>query len=117
TLAPQSEALLAAYDWPGNFRQLVGTLRALLALAEPGQPVTPDLLPPEIHLGPLPVVSHPTSVRSAGAEPCRTARLEEMTKQAMRQTVTSCGGNVSEAARRLGINRSTLYRRLLYEEA
>jgi transcriptional regulator of acetoin/glycerol metabolism len=117
TLAPQSEALLAAYDWPGNFRQLVGTLRALLALAEPGRPVTPDQLPPEIHIGPLPVVSHPTSVQSDGAEPCRTARLDEMTKHTMRQTLTSCGGNVSEAARRLGINRSTLYRRLLCEGA
>src|SRR5262249_16207204 len=34
TLAPESVDLLARYDWPGNYRQLVGTLRALRVLAE-----------------------------------------------------------------------------------
>jgi len=117
TLAPQSEALLAEYDWPGNFRQLVGALRALLTLAEPGQPVTPDMLPAEIRAGALPAMSSPLSVPSADTEPCRIGRLDEMTKHTMRHTLASCGGNVSEAARRLGINRSTLYRRLLSEGA
>jgi transcriptional regulator of acetoin/glycerol metabolism len=112
-LAPQSEALLADYHWPGNFRQLVGTLRALLILAEPGSPLGPDQLPAEIRAvrsaGPTPV-----SIGPAGSERC-SERLDDVTKQTMRQTLAVCGGNVSEAARRLGINRSTLYRRLLSE--
>jgi sigma-54 dependent transcriptional regulator, acetoin dehydrogenase operon transcriptional activator AcoR len=43
-------------------------------------------------------------------------RLDEMTKQTMRQALAISHGNVSQAARRLGINRSTLYRRLLNEK-
>jgi transcriptional regulator of acetoin/glycerol metabolism len=116
TLAPQSEAVLAAYDWPGNFRQLVGALRALIILAEPGREVTPDLLPAEIRLAPLPVASPAPSTAPVLAA-CQTGRLDQMTKEAMRDTLRSCGGNVSEAARQLGVNRSTLYRRLLCEGA
>src|SRR4051794_31153253 len=35
-LLPETETLLAAYDWPGNFRELAGTLRALAALSDDG---------------------------------------------------------------------------------
>jgi transcriptional regulator of acetoin/glycerol metabolism len=38
--------------------------------------------------------------------------LEEIAEAAMRQALAECQGNVSAAAKRLGINRSTLYRRL-----
>ena len=115
TLAPESLQLLAHYDWPGNFRQLVGVLRALVVLAEPNDPLTPDRLPSEIRGAPAP------AVQPGGAGPCiapaamscETMRLDDMTTQTMRQALATSGGNVSAAARRLGINRSTLYRRLL----
>ena len=42
-------------------------------------------------------------------------RLDEMTKQTVRCALAISNGNVSEAPRRLGINRSTVYRRLLDE--
>jgi transcriptional regulator of acetoin/glycerol metabolism len=88
-------------------------LRALLILAEPGSPLRPDQLPAEIRAvhaaGPTPTRA---SIAPAGGERC-SERLDDVTKQTMRQTLAMCGGNVSEAARRLGINRSTLYRRLL----
>jgi transcriptional regulator of acetoin/glycerol metabolism len=35
-LAQECRAQLVNYEWPGNFRQLVGCLRAMLALCEPG---------------------------------------------------------------------------------
>ncbi|WP_018387087.1 sigma-54-dependent Fis family transcriptional regulator [Ancylobacter sp. FA202] len=100
TLSDACEARLAAYDWPGNFRQLAGTLRALAALADPFRPVGEDMLPPEILAAP------------AGTAPAGT--LDALTVEAMRQAVEACGGNVSQAARRLGVNRSTLYRRLFH---
>ncbi len=101
TLAEGCEARLAAYGWPGNFRQLAGTLRALAALAEPFLPVEEAMLPPDI-------VAAPTL--SAPAE----ATLDALTVEAMRRALDACGGNVSQAARKLGINRSTLYRRLFH---
>jgi transcriptional regulator of acetoin/glycerol metabolism len=57
------------------------------------------------------------SAPSAGVERLQISRLDEMTRQTVRRTLTACGGNISEAARQLGVNRSTLYRRLLGEGA
>ncbi|HEY9213031.1 MAG TPA: sigma-54-dependent Fis family transcriptional regulator [Ancylobacter sp.] len=100
TLSPECEQRLAAYDWPGNFRQLAGTLRVLAALAEPYQPVGEDMLPGDIT---------PDSVAPTPAP----GGLEDITLGAMRSALEACGGNVSRAARQLGVNRSTVYRRLL----
>ncbi|MNN74120.1 Limonene hydroxylase [compost metagenome] len=90
-----------AHAWPGNLRQLSACLRTLAALAEPGQPVDPQLLPVDVRAG---TVAAPT-LPASGA-------LEEIAEAAMRQALAECQGNVSAAAKRLGINRSTLYRRL-----
>ena len=97
----QARAALAAHAWPGNLRQLSACLRTLAALAEPGQPVGPQLLPADVRAG----------TPTAPAVPASGA-LEEIAEAAMRQALAECQGNVSAAAKRLGINRSTLYRRL-----
>lgn len=99
TLADETRARLLRHDWPGNFRELVGALRGLLALAEPQSRVGPELLSPEIGVA-APVVS-------AGER-----SLAEIQRAAMQATLESCGGNVSAAARQLGIDRATFYRRL-----
>jgi sigma-54 dependent transcriptional regulator, acetoin dehydrogenase operon transcriptional activator AcoR len=115
-LAAASLDLLAEYDWPGNFRQLVGTLRALVVLGEPNTTLTPERLPREVR-----DTCTPAANAASGSCVIRPAlcseikRLDEMTKQTMRQALAISDGNVSQAARRLGINRSTLYRRLLNE--
>jgi transcriptional regulator of acetoin/glycerol metabolism len=101
-LAPETLALLVAYDWPGNFRQLTGTLRTLAVLAGAEAVVTPDLLPPAI----MGRVARPPLPAVAGGG------LEDITLAAMQSAVTSHGGNISRAARALGIHRSTLHRHL-----
>ncbi|MEZ5840922.1 MAG: sigma-54-dependent Fis family transcriptional regulator [Hyphomicrobiales bacterium] len=95
---------IVAHDWPGNFRQLSGTLRALVALAgtEEGE-IGLDMLPADIAGG--------RDEAPAGA----ANDLEAITIAAMRRTLEEAGGNVSLAARRLGIDRTTLYRRLLWK--
>jgi transcriptional regulator of acetoin/glycerol metabolism len=107
-LAPACEAALAAADWPGNFRQLVGTLRALLALADPGGTVELDALPEGVAQKAPRAAAPP-----AAPAPEPSGRLDGIAREAMRAALDAAGGNVSEAARRLGISRSTLYRRCL----
>ena len=99
-------ARLAAFDWPGNMRQLLGVLRALMALGDAGATIGVDALPAEVRdaRAPLP------------APACRDERdvspLGKLERDAMQAALHACAGNVSEAARRLGVSRSTLYRRL-----
>ena len=104
-LAPESQRLLAAYEWPGNFRQLVAMLRALAVLAEPGQAISPEMLPAEVRESRSAVAAQPPVLLSAIA------------RDAMRSALAGSDGNVAQAARRLGVSRSTLYRRLLSNAA
>ncbi|WP_246725244.1 sigma-54-dependent Fis family transcriptional regulator [Beijerinckia sp. L45] len=106
TLSPDCAAALATYTWPGNFRQLVGSLRAMLALAEPDEELGLDALPSNLRA--------PRAAEVNGrAEHDDPARFDSIARDAMRNAVRASKGNVSEAARRLGISRSTLYRRCL----
>lgn len=105
-LTPEILAVLTAYHWPGNHRQLVGTLRALAVLADAGEVLEPATLPQEMresHAAPRPETPPWTE------EP---AALDKITLTAMRAALAAEQGNISRAARRLGIHRSTLYRRL-----
>jgi transcriptional regulator of acetoin/glycerol metabolism len=98
-------ARLAACDWPGNMRQLLGVLRALMALGEPGCAIGLDDLPVEVREAPFRT--------AAAADPAPPPEsLHALEHDAMRAALQACAGNVSKAARRLGVSRSTLYRRL-----
>lgn len=92
---------LSAHDWPGNYRELAAVLRMLKVLVDDGVALTTEDLPASLRQPPRSRVS-----ASAGA-------LEQTKAAAMREALAACGGNVSAAARRLGISRSTLYRRVL----
>lgn len=100
---------LVAYSWPGNVRELANVIeRAVVSLpAIPAQGMAPQLLRrslPELYAG------RP----DAAAPPSRNLRahLREVAYGQARQALDECGGNHDEAARRLGISRSTLWRRL-----
>lgn len=87
---------LAAYDWPGNVRQLVSVLRTVAVLAQESGVARADMLPATLAARP-PVV------------PGTLAALQD---DRIDTVLRQCEGNVSQAARRLGLHRSTLYRRL-----
>ncbi|WP_454008801.1 sigma-54-dependent Fis family transcriptional regulator [Aeromonas sp. Marseille-Q7275] len=100
-LTPQAEQQLLAHPLPGNVRQLKQALEVACVLAE-GQGW---IDPAHLH---LPEVAAMPSPRGA-------TTLREQSRLRVQQTLTECGGNVSEAARRLGISRTTLYRALREE--
>ena len=100
-LTPQAERQLLAHPLPGNVRQLKQALEVACVLAE-GQGW---IEPAHLH---LPEVAAMPAPRGA-------TTLREQSRLRVQQTLTECGGNVSEAARRLGISRTTLYRALREE--
>lgn len=94
-------ARLVAYEWPDNYRQLAGVLRTLSVIAMHDDAVGTDDLPEEIRAS---AKKNETGVADA-------ITLDDVEQEAILVAIAACKGNVSAAARRLGISRSTLYRR------
>lgn len=98
-LTREAEQQLLTHPLPGNVRQLKQALEVACVLAEGEGWIEPA----HLHLPEATAVPAPSS----GA-----TTLRAQSRQRVQQTLAECGGNVSEAARRLGISRTTLYRAL-----
>ena len=106
SLPPEVMQNLQRYRWPGNIRELQNVFEAMFALSD-GDCIDGTLLPPHIREAAVDSVL-------ARDEPnvAATGRLAEMERQAINAAVASAHGNLSMAARALGISRSTLYVKL-----
>jgi two-component system response regulator HydG len=108
---PQAMDLLIKYAWPGNVRELENAVeRSVILLA--GDYITERELPlsitPAETKEPSPLAASETGAgRSTGSQ-----SLESIEKDAILATLSETGGNKSETARRLGINRKTLHLKL-----
>ena len=108
-LATEVLAKLSQHPWPGNLRQYVSVLRTASAMLDPGEECIswqhlPDDLIEELNAMPQQTKQ---SIADSGPE-----NLEELSRTAIRQALENSSGNISEAARRLGISRQTLYRKM-----
>ncbi len=103
-LAAVAEEVLLSYAWPGNVRELRNVMERAVILCEDGE-VRREHLPGEIQAAAF-IRRH--EERGAGAMPS----LAEIERQYTAYVVASAGGNLSEAARILGIARNTLKAKL-----
>ncbi len=112
-----------SYPWPGNIRQLQNVLRVALALLDDDEDeIRPHHLPEEIFSSDVSVHdkrSAPAAPLPAPAEPAaaprRGRKLKEFQADVIQRALDEVDGNVSAAARQLGISRNTLYRKLGYK--
>ena len=122
-------AMFKQYNWPGNLRQLHNLLRTAVVMVgcegEIHRLHLPDDFIEELHGGSLPVatpaVSAPHLMPPARAEQADTTepplemqesqRLQDVTLTAMAQALRQHNGNVSAAAKALGVSRNTIYRK------
>lgn len=140
-IAPEALAMLQSYDWPGNIRQLENALFRAVVLCD-GDRLTLDEFPqiraqvsgaisfaaddmpasaaPEM---PAPVAKPVNGEPQAAAQPAYGAvtavdtrgqvrSLAEIEAEMIRFAITHYKGQMSQVARKLGIGRSTLYRKL-----
>ena len=104
-LAPETVAALTAYAWPGNIRELENVLARALALRS-GQSITLRDLPPEV------TKAAPATVSAGLLEQPPTLPLDEVERRYILRVLESTHGNKLKAADILGIDRSTLHRKL-----
>ena len=99
-LSQDAMDLMIDYPWPGNVRELENAIgHAFVHCA--GGTICPEHLPQDL-LGTF----------GAGGGPVRLGSLEDIEKEAIVDMLRRCKGNRSLAARRLGIGRSSLWRKL-----
>jgi transcriptional regulator of acetoin/glycerol metabolism len=106
-VADEVLALFRRHAWPGNLRQLASLLRTAALMAgdegEIGLRHLPDDFLDDAEVPP----SAPEPVRAASS-----ARLDDLELSAILRSLDAHGGNVSAAARALGVSRNTIYRKL-----
>jgi DNA-binding NtrC family response regulator len=127
--APETHAMLSSFDWPGNVRQLENAVFRAVILAD-GDYLTPadfpqisGLIPDIQSRAPCAGEISPAAVELiAGAgEPApveimdeggNLRSLEDIERDLIEFAIETYAGRMSEVARRLGVGRSTLYRKV-----
>jgi transcriptional regulator of acetoin/glycerol metabolism len=137
-LSPEVVQLFEHYHWPGNVRQLYNVLRTACVMASTDARITrehlsddfledaikrlpagaADAVPPSVATapsraqGPAAAAAAPLTAAASDDAPRTMADLEI---EAITQAVAACGGNISEASKKLGISRNTIYRKLRWK--
>lgn len=101
---PQAMDALLNYHWPGNVRELMNAVERAVVLSRSEVLSEQDF--------PALIKETSASERETAATPPTDLPLEEIEKATILKTLEATGGNKSEAARRLGITRKTLRKKL-----
>ena len=104
TVSPESMELLMKYDWPGNVRELENVMERAMILDEGGT-IGPEDLPDKIRFG----VAH----RGSLIIDSPTLTLDELEKEYILKVLHYTRWQKKRASDLLGINASTLYRKLI----
>ncbi len=99
TFSPDAREALLRYPWPGNVRELRNLVEMLSILHAGGAVGTADL-PPKFD---------PNAAPGASGESTLASAIEALELRMIREAIAACDGNLSEAARRLGIRPNTLH--------
>ena len=115
-LSEDALQVMEHYAWPGNIRQMASVIRVIMALLDDDEyEIREAHLPEELFENASVAAWTPPGQHRHGpaAAPAASgSSLEEMSRNAAQQALENAGGNVSAAARQLGISRNTLYRKL-----
>jgi two-component system response regulator HydG len=100
---------LTAYDWPGNVRQLLNVVQNMVVMSggSESKSIGTEYVPDEVCESESGGSSESYAIGSLAG-----TSLEQLERQAIRETLKLTGGNREQAAKMLGIGERTLYRKL-----
>jgi two-component system response regulator HydG len=105
TVTDEAARKMVGYDWPGNVRELENCIERAMAIGRLSQ-ITVAELPDKIR------EHHSIETITATGMPGEMITLEEIERRYVRQVLIATNNNKTDAARILGIDRRSLYRRL-----
>jgi DNA-binding NtrC family response regulator len=120
-ITPQAIDLLMVSDWPGNVRQLCNEIQRTVARSEDGTIITPEHLSPELKRTSSPTTPSGAAAASIATMPSSNIQstggsladaLAEVERRMIADALRRHGGNISRAARELGLTRRGLYLKL-----
>ena len=116
--APEVEAIIDRFPWPGNVRQLQNVVRNIIVLND-SDIVTPEMLPAPLDRGideirgarPQASFANPGTATQQFAQSDEIRPLEDIERECIQNAIRICDGNIPEAALKLGISAATIYRK------
>lgn len=100
-VSPEALQIFLSYNWPGNIRELRNVIERAMILSD-GNMILPQSLPVQMKSG-IPVALKSKDLKGA---------VQSFEGTFIKQVLVECKWNKEEAARRLNINPSTLYRKM-----
>jgi DNA-binding NtrC family response regulator len=110
-LAPDAMDALLAYDWPGNIRELRTAVEHGVVMAT-GPKITLGDLPMAVRQAATAKLPGGASPSEAFGEKASPLDLHETERRLIAQALAATNGNVTAAAKKLGISRRTLHRKI-----
>ncbi len=111
-LSDEALEYVLLHRWPGNVRELGNEMRRLVAFAEPGSIIGPELLSPHIRASrrtvPAEADRSTEAVQLSLRQPMASA-TDELERALIGHALTRTGGRLEPAARLLGLSRKGLY--------
>ncbi len=103
---------IEAYSWPGNVRELKNIVERMVVLSQ-GSKLNEKNLPEDLKVGNNPLAWQKETASGLVPEVnSEFSTLQDMEKTLIQMKLQECNGNKSKAAKKLGISRRTLYRKL-----
>jgi DNA-binding NtrC family response regulator len=97
-ISPEAAEIMISYPWPGNIRELKSAINRICIMTD-AEIITRDHLPPHFRM-------------QKGVPSHASKNLEDIEKEHILRVLADSGGNQSQAAQVLGINRKTLYKKI-----
>jgi transcriptional regulator with PAS, ATPase and Fis domain len=106
-----AESLISAYDYPGNIRELKNIIEHAMVMSE-GNEITERDLPESMFVNRLLLTGPEAGAAANASGKNRIATLAEVEREHIKFVLGAMNRNYTEAAKALGISRSTLWRKM-----